>query len=94
MTKEERVVMYKRLADQHGIDAVLGFLVDVIDGERHRSDSERSGNRRVNTPDFVKVSSLMCVKALMCLSVSGVSCKGASRYSHRVRLLYLSERPS
>ena len=34
MTKEERIALYKRLIEAHGIDAVLAFLVEVIDRER------------------------------------------------------------
>jgi hypothetical protein len=34
MTKKEKIELYERLIERHGLDMVLAFLVDVIDGER------------------------------------------------------------
>jgi hypothetical protein len=41
MTKQERIELYKRMIEAHGVDAVLAFLMDVIDGERHRSEQAK-----------------------------------------------------
>jgi hypothetical protein len=34
MSKKEKIELYKRLIERHGLDMVLAFLVDVIDGEK------------------------------------------------------------
>jgi hypothetical protein len=42
MTKQERIELYKRMIEAHGIDVVLEFLMDVIDGERKRANNALS----------------------------------------------------
>jgi hypothetical protein len=34
MSKKEKIELYKRLFERHGLDMVLAFLVDVIEGEQ------------------------------------------------------------
>jgi hypothetical protein len=51
MTKAERIEHYKGLAKMHGIDAVLAFLVDIIDAERDNAAKAAQTAGQADTHD-------------------------------------------